>query len=750
MTSRKALLIGAAEYGEGFARLPAVRNDVRTLAEALAAAGYETEVCSDDVVSNAGQLDSAMRSFCRSGTADDVRLIYFSGHGMRLEGADWLVPAGTNRRDALDSQQRRVSTDLSTTVADSAVGLVVFVVDACRDPSDAPVAKGAAGFWADLKRPAEVRFVRFLGCAPDEVCQVIGSAADGSAVSVFTAALAGALTEQGCASLEAVRGEVERRCAATLAANPQLRSQTPLLNYGELSSAKTAVLQRPIFDPVGPHALASVWEKFEPNKLHCLVLTSEYEAEKAPSWGLLELVNDALSGETGDRIWNTFRAAWGGLVLTGGTQRSLPLAFSAEASVQASFSVLEAFASWETLERAVRAVVEADLVVFDVTGFEPGVMVLLGIRAACRRSMTICSHGAGWREGKPLELPFNLQDLNINSHTPRETRIGADPVVERFVQRVEIGFRQLARHPAYLDLPGYDELRQLGSDYEASKTIDVGERVLVLCSFRESFFEHWQYLQAGLKAQLWRRNQIRPEIERIIDYGTPQLVRQGLYEQVRRGAACVVDWSELRASVFLELGARLAVSEWGAVQMIDEQWLPGAKNASSLAQLARIARLFEPIPYSLRSKATGAFEKAASALLDRNPGADSDAPYNRVHRALLPIVGGVQQAALPVAEDLRRRADALHHPGQARKGAPQALFFGNRATKVDNERAALEMRIAAWLYLEHRIGPTRRHADPALQALYREVGTAALGALYELDDEASFALAELIEKQIDL
>ena len=127
-----------------------------------------------------------------------------------------------------------------------------------------------------------------------------------------------------------------------------------------------------------------------------------------------------------------------------GRARTLPDAFVSEAVSFGSFSVIEAFASAEALEEAAHAVVEADLVVFDVTGFEPGVMLIMGIRSACCRSLSICSHGNGWLEGKPLEeMPSNLRDISINSHTPLETGAGLDPVVERFVRRVVTGFNQL-------------------------------------------------------------------------------------------------------------------------------------------------------------------------------------------------------------------------------------------------------------------------------------------------------------------
>jgi hypothetical protein len=747
--NRKAFLIGVEEYGEGFALLPAVREDVKLVGSALEAAGFETVLCSPEVLANASKLDAAMREFCASGESDDVRLIYFTGHGILADSADWIIPAGVKRKDAAASPNQRVSTDLSKTVADSNTGLVLFVIDACRDPADIPVTKGGTE-WGDparIARPGEHRFIRLFGCAANEVCQVIPSSDVEPAASLFTRSLAECISRGDSVSLEELLPKVEQRCSDLLAENPALRAQTPRLSYGELSGEKRSILKAALFDLIRTPALTTVWPEFNPNNLHCLVVLSEYEKEKSPDWGLVDLVRDAVAGETGDRIWSAFCAATSNLRLVSGG-RSPPATFESSAVRIGVLSVLDAFASGQALDKAVRAIAEADLVVFDITGFEPAVMLLVGVRSACRRWLTVCSHGAGWKEGQPLELPFNLQDLNINSHTPRESRVGSDPVVERFVCRVETGFIQASKQPYYLDLPAYDALRQLGSDYAASSTIDPSERILVLCAYAESLFNNWQFVSSRLKQVLWQRKKYKPAIERIIDYGTPQLIRHSVYEQIRRTAACVVDWSEFSASVFLELGARLAVSEWGAVQVIDDRYLPGGERASKLAQVDRMRRLLGPVPYKYRAESSDAFEQVVDVLLQRNPILDGEADYNRIHRSLLAVIGTVQAAQPSVVEELKRRADTLHHPQQGRVGAPQILFYGSRLAKQDSERAALERRIAAWLYLEHRVGFAKLKDDEEMLKVYRELGRSAKDALYDLGDDGSIDLASFIEDRL--
>jgi hypothetical protein len=747
--NRKAFLIGVENYGKGFALLPAVREDVKLVRGALEAAGFEIVICSAEVMANASNLDAAMRVFCASGGPDDVRLIYFSGHGILADSVDWIIPAGTRRKDAAASPNQRVSTDLSKTVADSNTGLVLLVIDACRDPADVPATKGGAE-WGDpgrIARPGEHRFIRLFGCAANEVCQVVPPANSEPASSLFTRSLAECISRGDAVSLEELLPKVEQRCASLLAENPALQAQTPRLSYGELSGEKRGVLKSALFDLIRTPALTTVWPVFDPDKLHCLVVLSEYEKEKSPDWGLEELVRDAVAGETGDRIWSAFFAVASNLRLVS-SRRSPPATFESSAVQIGVFSVLDAFASGQALDTAVRAIAEADLVVFDVTGFEPAVMLLVGVRSTCRRWLTVCSHGAGWKEGQPLELPFNLQDLNINSHTPRESLVGSDPVVERFVNRVETGFIEASKQPYYLDLPAYDALRQLGSHYAASSTIDPSERILVLCAYADRLFSNWQFISSRLKQALWQRKKYKPAIERIIDYGTPQLIRQSVYEQIRRTAACVVDWSEFSASVFLELGARLAVSEWGAIQVIDDRYLPGGERASKLAQVDRMRRLLGPMPYKYRAESSSAFEQIVDVLLERNPSLDGEADYNGIHRSLLAIIGTAQAAQPSVVEELKRRADSLHHPQQGRVGAPQILFHGSRLAKQDSERAALERRIAAWLYLEHRVGFAKLKDDEESLKAYRELGRSAIDALYDLGDDESLELASIIEDRL--
>lgn len=214
-----------------------------------------------------------------------------------------------------------------------------------------------------------------------------------------------------------------------------------------------------------PEALAKTsWGEFDPAKFHCVTVGSETLAGGEARDSLAALLKEVLSSPRAKALWDSFTGASQGRQLVGGPQqRRLPAEYSKDNLRLASFDVLDAYSSPASLDLAVRLIVEADLALFDVTGFEPGVMLLLGVRAATRRGVTINSHGRGWREGEPLSRPFNLSDLSLSSHSPpAEAFVGDDPRLDRLVTRVRTGFEQLARQPYYRDLPVYDALRQLG------------------------------------------------------------------------------------------------------------------------------------------------------------------------------------------------------------------------------------------------------------------------------------------------
>ncbi len=758
----RALLIAAAEYGTGFAQLPVAKRDVQLMERTLKARGFDVEVADDKVVGNASNLDSAISTFC-STVSHEVGIVYFSGHGVSVDNHDWLLPAGITREQAMCSPTQRISTDLTPYVPDDGA-VIILIVDACRDEQDKVTSKGNSGWsYGSLKFP-EKKFIRLCGCGPGDLCYVWPRGDDGHDISVFTAALARSLAPKvGSQTLDKILEHTTEECAQiALKANPRVPRQVPCFaNIGNVNADALIQLRtQPIFPlPSGSAGQRAIREVFDPARLHCLVIESEHAVRGFSSDDPLRDKVGDLFCHFGERVWTGFQRYWFGRRLVDGTQRPIAETYNATSISVAALSIIEVFADRPALEAAIRSIVQADIALFDVTRFEPGALFLIGVRAAARRGLTICTHGQGWREGQQLEMPFNLSDLQVFSHSDADTSVGDDPVVQRLLDAVERGFTQMALQPRYLDLPAYDSLRELGPALESWATVPWQDLVLMLCSFRPQHYRGWRYVRRRIEGALGNRGGTKARVRRLIDLSSSQLVSQSLYEHIRRVAGCAMDWSLFSPSTFMELGVRLAVSPWGALQVIDERFLPSGSLAANivkpdgtpgpeLEQVALMNALLEPRRYRLDDAQDG-FDDVAEAIASRDP-FDGRAPsYNWIHHAIQQAIEPVSPATPSVHQLLDDSAQSLHSDAKERdrRELTQALFNSSRRLKEDRERAALERRIAAWLYLEHRL-MKRDDVSNADKALHQKLGEDAVAALYDSEEHHDFQLAEEILRRI--
>jgi hypothetical protein len=530
-----------------------------------------------------------------------------------------------------------------------------------------------------------------------------------------------------------------------------IRAVDILQRWPKLSQSPGILSYQTLVAAVAESLAATAWQSFAPEKMHCVVVGAEVALKAPADQRLDELFQDVMADARASEVWKSFRLAnHDRRLLQNQVPRSISEAYVREQVQIASFNVVDALSNQKSFELAIRMLVEADLALIDVTKFEPAVMLLLGIRAATRRGVTIASVGGGWREGEPLARPFNLSDLSLSSHSPPALSfVGEDPRIDRLSRRIGTGFTQLARHPAYEDLPVYDSLRRLGSAEAASGSIPVDEEVLVLCSYDASYFATWSGLRRELRKALFGQG-LRTNVARLQDLPTPQLVSQSLYERIRRCAGCVCDWTLASPSTFFELGVRLTVSPWGAVQVVSRDWLEWLTSEASgieapKIQIGQLAELFQPLVYS--GGDYGALSKSiADQLIEvrRAPGT-TEQP---VRQAAAEALRRVQEALPDVFDQLTLEADSLSHPGRIRTNVPQALFYEIREIKEDHERAAIDRRLAAWLFLEHVAKAGELDASNEKHRLWRELGDSVAADLFLSDNPSDLTLASQIAERI--
>ena len=221
---RVALVVGVGAYGT-VSPLRNPPNDARLIDSLLKKLGFDTDLVIDP---NRGALESAVRRFEQRMEGATVALFFYAGHGMQIDGANYLLPvdAKVERRADLDFSVLNLQTVLKQMQAPGRVNLVFL--DACRNN---PVVTRSLASWMGTRAADGAR-----GLAREEKSEgtLIAYATDPGDVaqdgeganSPFTTALAKYIMEPG---LE-VRQVMTRVRADVLAATG--RRQRPWDNSG--------------------------------------------------------------------------------------------------------------------------------------------------------------------------------------------------------------------------------------------------------------------------------------------------------------------------------------------------------------------------------------------------------------------------------------------------------------------------------------------------------------------------------------
>lgn len=212
---RVALVIGNSNYVHAVT-LPNPANDARLIASTLRNAGFEVIEGVDQ--DNAG-MHSLISRFTEQAYDADLAVIFYAGHGMQVDGKNYLIPVDADLTSPAYLKTRTVQIDdfMAALPPDPAIG--VIILDACRDN---PLARTLA---ASLPKSRSTSLG--TGLAPVEARSdgvgtgglLIAYATDPGAIafdgdgadSPYSAALAKHLTEPGVeiqSALTRVRGEV--------------------------------------------------------------------------------------------------------------------------------------------------------------------------------------------------------------------------------------------------------------------------------------------------------------------------------------------------------------------------------------------------------------------------------------------------------------------------------------------------------------------------------------------------------------
>ena len=126
---RVALVIGMGAY-EHVGPLNNTINDATGIAETLQEIGFTVTLSLDATQSTL--LDQLAEFAFRAETAD-LALIYYAGHGVEVQGVNYLIPVDANVASNADVQRLSISLDQMLVAVDSARRMRIVILDACRN-----------------------------------------------------------------------------------------------------------------------------------------------------------------------------------------------------------------------------------------------------------------------------------------------------------------------------------------------------------------------------------------------------------------------------------------------------------------------------------------------------------------------------------------------------------------------------------------------------------------------------------------
>jgi TPR repeat protein len=211
---RHAFVVGIDSYAE-LVPLQRARNDARAISEALAQAGFRTELVLDP---DERTMLSSLSTFVAGLNPGDEVAFFFAGHGVEIDGRNYLLPAdiplvGPGQELVVSRQALPVS-DIINAFNARGVRLSLLILDACRDnPFEAQGTRSLGrnrGLGDEI--PPEGTFILFSAGAGQSALDGL-SRDDPDPNSVFTRVLVPRLTEPGLPLREMVlqvRSEVRR------------------------------------------------------------------------------------------------------------------------------------------------------------------------------------------------------------------------------------------------------------------------------------------------------------------------------------------------------------------------------------------------------------------------------------------------------------------------------------------------------------------------------------------------------------
>jgi uncharacterized caspase-like protein len=191
---RVALILGNSAY-QNAPPLANPVNDAALIAVRLKAAGFDVVDSRHDL--SALQTRRALRDFEDNARDADIAVVYYAGHGIEVDGTNYLIPVDAKLERDSDVYDEALSLDRVLVAVEPARKLRLVILDACRDNPFAKTmkralaARGISSGLAKIEPTSPNTLIAYSARAGS-------TAEDGSGKdSPFTVALASHLTTPG-------------------------------------------------------------------------------------------------------------------------------------------------------------------------------------------------------------------------------------------------------------------------------------------------------------------------------------------------------------------------------------------------------------------------------------------------------------------------------------------------------------------------------------------------------------------------
>ena len=127
---RIALVIGNSAYQ----KVPPLANPIRdavAMSEMFKNSGFDVIQSRHDL--GISDMRRALRDFSDEARDADIAIVYYAGHGMEIDGVNYLIPVDAILERDIDAFDEAMPLDRVLTVIEPAKQLRLVILDACRD-----------------------------------------------------------------------------------------------------------------------------------------------------------------------------------------------------------------------------------------------------------------------------------------------------------------------------------------------------------------------------------------------------------------------------------------------------------------------------------------------------------------------------------------------------------------------------------------------------------------------------------------